>query len=252
MSNINKKLNLDKDTLEDLYINKKMTSQEIADIFNCTSKSVRNYLKSYNIPIRPNGEAVSLQRSHWTDEQEKARSLKFMQTWQDTPEEIKQEITKRRTANINSPEAIQKAKETKLKNNTYTKSKAEDNFYEQLKSIFADSDIIRGYIDPRYPFNCDFYIKSRDLFIEYQGHQTHGYEPYDPLNPNHWDYLEKQEQLGYDMHTWTVRDPNKLKIAKQNNIMLLLIYPKNNSYLLKNKQLKNLGKINVIDINDIN
>ena len=64
MSNVNKKLNLDKDTLEDLYINKKMTSQEIANIFNCTSKSIRNYLKSYNIPIRPNGEAVKLQRSH--------------------------------------------------------------------------------------------------------------------------------------------------------------------------------------------
>ena len=57
--------------------------------FDCTSKSIRNYLKLYGIPIRPNGEAVKLERSKWSDEKEKARSLKCMQTWKDTPEEIR-------------------------------------------------------------------------------------------------------------------------------------------------------------------
>lgn len=44
MSSKNKKLNLDKETLYDLYANQQMTSEEIAKIFNCTSKSIRNYL----------------------------------------------------------------------------------------------------------------------------------------------------------------------------------------------------------------
>lgn len=63
MSSKNKKLNLDKNTLYDLYINQKMTSNEIAELFDCTSKSIRNYLIKYNIPVRQNGEAVALERS---------------------------------------------------------------------------------------------------------------------------------------------------------------------------------------------
>ena len=37
--------------------------EEVADIFDCTSKSIRNYLKSFGIPIRANGEAVKLESS---------------------------------------------------------------------------------------------------------------------------------------------------------------------------------------------
>ena len=40
-----------------------MTSKEIAEIFGCTSKSIRNYLAKYEIPIRQNGEAVKLERT---------------------------------------------------------------------------------------------------------------------------------------------------------------------------------------------
>ena len=55
----------------------------------------------------------------------------------------------------------------------------------KLILFFDRDDIIRQYIDlQKYPFNCDFYIKSKDLFIEYQGHQTHGTKPYDELDPD--------------------------------------------------------------------
>ena len=63
MSSKNQKININKDTLFDLYINQKMTSKEIAEIFGCTSKSIRNYLAKYEIPIRQNGEAVKLERT---------------------------------------------------------------------------------------------------------------------------------------------------------------------------------------------
>ena len=52
-----------------------------------------------------------------------------------------------------------------------------------LLIIFEKDDIIRQYYDKdRYPFNCDFYIKSKDLFIEYQGHPSHGYCPFNRNN----------------------------------------------------------------------
>ncbi len=54
-----------------------------------------------------------------------------------------------------------------------------------------------------------------------------------------------------DPSTFTVRDPKKLKIACENKINLLLIYPKNDSYLVTNSQLKNIGKFDVTKINDL-
>lgn len=252
MSSKNQRLNIDRETLYDLYINQQYTSKEIAEIFGCTSKSIRNYLTKYEIPVRQNGEAVKLERSKWSAEKEAGRSRKFIQTWQDTPEEIKQEITASRTKNINSPEAIAKAKETKLLHSTYKVSKAEDEFYKQLCLFIDESDIVRGWIDKqRYPFNCDFYIKSKDLFIEYQGHQTHGYEPYDATNPEHWVYCDRLQASGYSLDTWIIRDPNKIATAKQHKITLLLIYPKNNSYLIHNGIMTSIGKFNVTKINDL-
>lgn len=252
MSSKNQKLNLDRDTLYDLYINQQLTSKEVAEIFGCTSKSIRNYLIKYNIPVRQGSEAVKLERSKWSKEKEEERSRKFIQTWLDTPDELKQAYTSKRIKNINSPEAVAKAKETKLKNGTYKISQAENNFYKQLCLFVDEADIVRGYIDnKRYPFNCDFYIKSKDLFIEYQGHQTHGYEPYDATNPEHWVYCDRLQASGYSTDTFTIRDPNKVATAKQHKINLLLIYPKNNSYFIHNGMMTNIGKFNVAKINDL-
>jgi len=51
----------------------------------------------------------------------------------------------------------------------------EDNYYDELIAIYGANDIIRGYRDIRYSnngykFQCDFYIKSEDLFIECNFH----------------------------------------------------------------------------------
>jgi hypothetical protein len=252
MSSKNQKLNLDRDTLYDLYINQQLTSKEVAEIFGCTSKSIRNYLIKYDIPVRQNGDAVKLERSKWSAEKEAERTRKFMQAWIDTPDELKQEITAKRIKNINPPEAVAKAKETKLKNGTYKISQAENAFYKQLCLFIDESDIIRGYVDKqRYPYNCDFYIKSKDLFIEYQGHQTHGTEPYDATNPEHWVYCDRLQASGYSTDTFTIRDPNKVATAKQHKINLLLIYPKNNSYLIHNGIMTSIGKFSVAKINDL-
>ena len=48
------------------------------------------------------------------------------------------------------------------------------------------------------------------------------------------------------MSTWVKRDPKKLQTAIKNGIKLVIVYPKHNTYLIKD------GKITTIDINDIN
>lgn len=254
MSSKNKPINIEKEVLYDLYINQMMTSKEIGQMFGCTSKCIRNYLYKYDIPVRQNAEAVKLERSKWSEDKERERSLKFMQNWANKSQEERDRITQQRVSNpsVNSPEAIQKSKETKLKNHTYRVSKSEDKVYEQLVTILGKEDVIRGYIDSRYPFNCDFYIPSKDLFIEYQGHQTHGNEPYDPTNLEHISQEELMMAHHIDTRTWTQRDPRKIELAKKNKIKLLLIYPRNDTYLIRDGKIENLHKFNLVNINDIN
>lgn len=243
------KLDINKNDLYDLYINQQLTPKEIAELYNCSSRTIRNWLHRYNIPVRPNGEAVKLERTKWSKEKELERSRKIHNAWVNkTPEELSEiQAKKMESGKINSPEAILKAHETRLKNGTSKISKAEMKFYNQLLFMgFDEDDVIHSYIgDKRYPYNCDFYIKSKDLFIEYQGHQTHYTEPFDETNEEHLKLKQFFENKGYDMSTWTKRDPKKLKTAIENNINLLLIYPKHKNYLIKN------GKITTININDI-
>lgn len=252
------KMSIDRDELYDLYINQQMTSQECANYFHCTSKTIRNKLKEYNIPVRSTGDSIKLERSKWSDEKELERSRKFSNTFsQRTPEQNKERYDKMNVSGkVNSPESILKAHQTRLQNGTSNKSKAEEAFYHKLLLLgFNEDDIIHTYIgDERYPYNCDFYIKSKDLFIEYQGHQTHGYKPF---NKNDEEclkqlvHLEDKANEGSKMAkdiiiTWTIRDPKKLNTAINNNIKLVLVYPKHNVYLIKN------GKMTTININDIN
>ena len=61
---------------------------------------------------------------------------------------------------------LEKAYGTKTKNNLFNTSQPEEMFYNELCKIFDKKDIYRQYKEIRYPFDCDFYIKSLDLFIE--------------------------------------------------------------------------------------
>ena len=69
------------------------------------------------------------------------------------------------------------------KNMPTSHSKAELRCYELLKTKFIDA--INTYKDERYPFNCDFYIPSKDLFIELNLFWMHGKEPFDKNNKEH-------------------------------------------------------------------
>lgn len=61
--------------------------------------------------------------------------------------------------------------------------------------MFDKDDIIYQYSDKeRYPFNCDFYVKSKDLFIEVNYFWTHGTEPFNENNPEHIKKLNEWKE----------------------------------------------------------
>ena len=128
------------------------------------------------------------------------------------------------------PIRVEKIFETKKKNGTITTSNIEQDFYNKLLNIFKKDDIFRQYIEDRYPFHCDFYIKSLDLFIELNLTWTHGGKLFenseeDKIKLNKW--LEKAKTSKYyqdAIKTWTERDVKKFEVAKKNNLKYLVIY----------------------------
>lgn len=84
-------------------------------------------------------------------------------------------------------ETLVKAKQreftTKKLNNSFNASAPEERAYLLLLKYFNTDDIIRQYSDIRYPFNCDFYIPSIDLFVELNLSWTHGKHPFDINSP---------------------------------------------------------------------
>ena len=60
-----------------------------------------------------------------------------------------------------------KSLRVKRENRTFNTSKIQEELYQRLERQFGKSDVEEEYHDEiRYPFNCDFYIKSLDLFIK--------------------------------------------------------------------------------------
>lgn len=137
-----------------------------------------------------------------------------------------------------SKEAIEKCIESKRKNNTLNSSKQEDIYYQFLVSLYDPSDIFKQYKDKqRYPFYCDFYIKSEDLFIELNLHWTHGKKLFDPTDKECLKILNEWEEKALTsdfykaaINTWTVRDVNKYTIAKNNKLNYKVIYPEEYEY----------------------
>lgn len=127
-------------------------------------------------------------------------------------------------------------KKSQLKRTYSSKSKYELKILEILIDIFGKENVINQYSSDLYPYHCDFYIKPLDLYIELQGHWTHGPHPFNENDENDLKllntWIEKSNDNYYKhaIYTWTVRDIEKRNIAKQNNLNYLEIF----GYNLKN------------------
>ena len=126
-----------------------------------------------------------------------------------------------------SKESILKSEETKRKNHTFNTSKAEEELYDYIKNKFQD--VKREYKEERYPWKCDFYIPSLDMFIELNGHYSHGFKPFDETNKydllklnllkeKYYDFYKKHHRWPPIITTWTILDVKKRKKALENNL----------------------------------
>lgn len=125
-----------------------------------------------------------------------------------------------------------KIHQTKKKNNSYRISRPEQEVYELLVAKFGKDDVMSQYRSEVYPFACDFYIVSLDLYIELNAFWTHGGHWFDSSDPKDREELlriEKQRRLGkrlYDsyLHTWTVSDVLKRETAERMQLNYLVFW----------------------------
>lgn len=131
---------------------------------------------------------------------------------------------------LQNSEIITKVHLSKKRNHTICSSKFEDKVFSLLVKKYKK--IKRNYKSEKYPFACDFYIHDINVYIEIQGYFSHGKNgkkilgPYNQNNQEHQKILKiwkaKNNKIYDDaINVWTVRDPLKRKIAKDNNINLL-------------------------------
>lgn len=212
--------------------------------YNNRNKAKQTWLNKYNVD-NPNKCKEIREKIEKTNL--KKYNVKITWQVQSIKEKIKQNKLKtcKEKYNVNNvfqiPEIVEKIKKksynTKKKNHTFNTSQQEENIYNLLLQKFNKDDIERQYKSKLYPFYCDFYIKSLNLYIEYHGTWTHGHKPFKNSieDIKIIDELKKKSQeinfkgkrkLFYlsALNVWTKSDPLKLQTFKQNKLNYKIFY----------------------------
>lgn len=260
--------NLDKNELEEYY--KTHLPKDVCEHFGFHSRYFHRIFDYLGIKRRNASENTKIQLIYYTDVKERGKKLSeaLVKRHKNMSVEEKEALY---TKISKSQKDIPKSKEQKLKisnslkkyyethdvwnkglksaqawvpgqrerylktlseNGWFNTSKPEEELYQQLCEQYGKENVKRSYSeDPRYPFACDFYIVSKDLFIELNRFWHHGPHPFDENNSEDIELLEKwrekaktSEQYKAAIHTWTIRDVNKIKTANKNNLNYKLIY----------------------------
>lgn len=116
--------------------------------------------------------------------------------------------------------SIIKIYKSKKLHNTFNTSKLEEQVYKLLIEKFKE--VKRQYRSEKYPFNCDFYIPSKDLYIECNFHWAHGLKAYEGTKED-LQKIEKWEDKNTKYYNkaievWTERDVRKRQTAKKNKL----------------------------------
>lgn len=140
---------------------------------------------------------------------------------------------------VQVPELREKIFASRVFNGTLNSSSGEELIYMLLCEQFGADDVQRNVvIDNRYPYHVDFYIRSRDLFIEYNGDRCHMDCWFDESNPEHLELVEewrnrarvveaesgKTSRYTKYISTWTGSDVDKRTKAKDSGLNYLVFW----------------------------
>lgn len=162
-----------------------------------------------------------------SDDKKKQKSDSYKDWWFGLTEEERNKINKKRSNTVKKAWreygddilSMMKATEKENRKNRLCRTVAEQKVYDYLIQFYKDV-VYDIKVDDRYPFYCDFYIPSKDLFIELNAHPSHGRLP--------MRYLDVDEYSKYNqdwLDVFTRRDVEKQNKAIENNLNYIMIYP---------------------------
>lgn len=124
-----------------------------------------------------------------------------------------------------------KCLQTKRNSGTFNTSSTEELLYHKLCEVFGKNNLIRQYYSDEYPFFCDFYVISRNMYIELNASWTHGSCWYDAKNVEQRNVWEnKAVNSAYyrnAIDVWTRRDVNKRNVARIHNLNYIVFWDNN-------------------------
>ena len=108
-------------------------------------------------------------------------------------------------------------------------SSDEEHLLSKLVEMFGKNDVFRQYSSDLYPYCSDFYIASKDLYIELNYSWFHGYHRFDKESSEDLNIVKakqnKSKAYNSFINTWTITDVEKVKTAKENELNYIVIYP---------------------------
>lgn len=230
--------------------------------FNNQKQRQETNLKKYGY-ITPLIQRQVLSKSH-DEEHVKRQSIYMTEKWSNITKEDREKfflnIKKRNLiktgyeSHMRNPVWLNRRKDLSIKNNlpedltncevlqilrrksmrengtTNTSYGFEDKMIKYLRTKYPNYTIIQSYFeDPRYPYECDCYVKELDLFIEFQGSYFHNWRPFNNSSEHIKEYEEmiiNDGQSATIADTWRYRDVEKRRIAKENNLNYLEYWEK--------------------------
>ncbi len=213
-------INMDYDKKQKMLQNQIKANRDPVRIKNRIKVFKETWSKRTSEQIQQRKDRISAANQNLSEEQKLHKSNKFRQsfakTWgAKTPEQKKSYINKMQY--------------TKKCRGTLNISNQENKCFDLLVSKFGD--VKRQYKSNVYPFYCDFYIPSVDLYIELNFHWTHGNHLFNANNQQDLNLLQIWRQKAKTskfyqnaIRIWTQKDPEKFKIVKQNNLNFLSFY----------------------------
>ena len=132
---------------------------------------------------------------------------------------------------VQIPEIRDKIMSSRIVHNQFVSSLPEDVMYSRLSELFGKDNVLRNYKSARYPYHVDFYVKSRDLFIEFNGDPSHGFHWFSDTNSDDMNRLSELSQLAVHskrykgmLRIWTETDVQKRNVARKNKLNYLVFW----------------------------
>lgn len=129
------------------------------------------------------------------------------------------------------PDVLAKGFATKRLNGTWATSVSEEALYQMLCGVFGAADVRREFVSPMYPWHCDFYVPSRDMYVELNASWTHMGHWYDGSDVDDVaelsDLMHKGVQSKYYANTvrvWAGYDVLKRVTASKNRLNYVVFW----------------------------